>query len=173
MSNTSIFASARTVINQKGKFYSVNWPICTHITELPRHRENRNLDLHFSRHGKCRKFTKYQGVKEFHTLARIGCNCKTRMHTSRMCTARLLPVSPSMHCWGGVPAWGMPGLGGVPARGVPAQVLPRPWTEFLTHTSANITLPQTSFVGGNYGFQSSSTWKWHILSLIQGPKSAL
>ena len=24
------------------------------------------------------------------------------------------------------------------------------WTEFLTHTSKNITLPQTSFAGGNY-----------------------
>ena len=134
MSNTSIFASARTVKNQKGKFYSVNWPICTHITELPRHRENRNLDLHFSRHGKCRKFTKYQGVKEFHTLARIGCNCKTRMHPSRMCTARLLPVSPSMHCWGGVPAWGVPGLGGVPAQGGTCQGTPPPPVDRILDT---------------------------------------
>ena len=30
-------------------------------------------------------------------------NCKTRMHSSRMHTVRLLPVSPSMHClWKGV-----------------------------------------------------------------------
>ena len=36
----------------------------------------------------------------------------TRMHSSRMRTACLLPVSPSMHCYGGC----MPG-GGVPARG--------------------------------------------------------
>ena len=41
------------------------------------------------------------------------------------------------------------GGGGVPARGciylgeVPAQVLPL-WTEFLTHATENITLPQTS-----------------------------
>ena len=34
-------------------------------------------------------------------------------------TARLLPVSPSTHCSGGVPA-----QGGVLARGEPAQVLP-------------------------------------------------
>ena len=32
--------------------------------------------------------------------------------------------------------------------GVPAQVLPL-WTEFLTHASENITLPQTLFAGGN------------------------
>ena len=78
-----------------------------------------------------------------------------------MRTARLLPVSPSMHCsggctcLGGVPArgvylpGGLPARGGVPAqRGVPAQVLPPPWTEFLTHATENITLPQTSFAGG-------------------------
>ena len=38
---------------------------------------------------------------------------KTRMHSSRMRTARLLPVSPSMYCSGG----GVLGLGGVPSRG--------------------------------------------------------
>ena len=48
----------------------------------------------------------------------------TGMHFSRMRTARLLPVSPSMHCSGGVPDRGVgvpapeegggPGLGGVP-----------------------------------------------------------
>ena len=68
------------------------------------------------------------------------------MHSSRMRTARLLPVSPSMHCSGVVPGpgsvpgpgrvylvpGGVPGpgggtwsQGGVPAqRGVPAQVPP-------------------------------------------------
>ena len=101
-----------------------------------------------------------------------------------MRTARLLPVSPGMHCSGGhlvpgrvqgVPGpWGAPGLGGAPGaegftwsggtwsqRGVPGPggctwsggCLPRysppPWTEFLTHASENITLPQTSFAGGN------------------------
>ena len=43
---------------------------------------------------------------------------KTRMHSSRMHTARLLPVSPSMHCsLGGVPGWVyLPG--GVTVQGV-------------------------------------------------------
>ena len=64
---------------------------------------------------------------------------------------------------GCVPAGGVPAQGDVPARSVPAQggvflprgggYLPRyllpPWTEFLTHASENITLPQTSFAGGN------------------------
>ena len=30
---------------------------------------------------------------------------RTRMHSSRMCTARLLPVSPSMHCSRGSCSW--------------------------------------------------------------------
>ena len=41
----------------------------------------------------------------------------TSMHSSRMRIARLMPVSSSMHC-------------------------SRMWTEFLTHASENITLPQ-------------------------------
>ena len=54
----------------------------------------------------------------------------TRMHSSRMRTARLMPVSPSMHCSGDVPGQGVylvqggvPGLGGVPAQGVVYLVL--------------------------------------------------
>ena len=43
--------------------------------------------------------------------------------------------------WGGVCSWGYTW-----SRGAPGQVLP-PWTEFLTHASENITLPQTSFAG--------------------------
>ena len=38
----------------------------------------------------------------------------TSMHSSRMRTARLLPVSPSMHCWGGlllVGQWLVQGVG--------------------------------------------------------------
>ena len=67
------------------------------------------------------------------------------MHSSRMRTARLLPVSPGMHCFRGVYlVWGVylvprgvPGPGGLylvwggvpgPGEGVPVQVLP-PWTE--------------------------------------------
>ena len=47
-----------------------------------------------------------------------------------MRTARTFPVSPSMHC-----------------SGVPAQVPPL-WTEWQTGVKI-ITLPQTSFAGGN------------------------
>ena len=53
---------------------------------------------------------------------------------------------------------GVPGDGGVPGPGwslvlgggIPActEVDPPLWTEFLTHTCENITLPQTSFAGG-------------------------
>ena len=34
---------------------------------------------------------------------------------------------------------------------------PSPWTEFLTHASENITLPQTSFAGGNKTFTFLTT----------------
>ena len=51
---------------------------------------------------------------------------KTRLHSSRMHTARSLTVSPSMHCAGGVClVWGVPGpeggawSGGAWSRGVP------------------------------------------------------
>ena len=36
-----------------------------------------------------------------------------------------------------------------PARHAGIPPPPPPWTEFLTHASENITLPQTSFAGGN------------------------
>ena len=68
-------------------------------------------------------------------------------------------------CQGGVSDWGVCLPGGVPAKGaclprgvylpgwscLPGGYLPRYsplWTEFLTHASENITLPQTSFAGG-------------------------
>ena len=66
-----------------------------------------------------------------------------------MHTARLLTVSPSMHCARGCVA----GVYQVPGGGIPActeaEPPPPPWTEFLTHATENITLPQTSFAGGN------------------------
>ena len=40
----------------------------------------------------------------------------------------------------------LPGGGGYLPRYCPLPL----WTEFLTHASENITLPQTSFAGGNY-----------------------
>ena len=53
---------------------------------------------------------------------------------------------------GGVPTGGCTCPGGVYLlEGVPAQVgvyLPPPRTEFLTHATENITLPQISFAGG-------------------------
>ena len=123
----------------------------------------------------------------------------TRMHSSRMRTARAFTVCrslllggctwswgvvpggvPGLGVWsqGGVPSWswrGIPGLGGVPvwSRGCTCLVLggvvpgvlawsggctwsregctwsgTPPRTEFLTHASEIITLPETSFAGG-------------------------
>ena len=87
------------------------------------------------------------------------------MHSSRMCTTRLLPLSPSMHsAWGGLLRGYLPlvmggvcylgegvspsGHGGVclwsqggASQHAMLQALPL-WTEFLTHASENITLPQ-------------------------------
>ena len=39
--------------------------------------------------------------------ARFVCYIITSMYSSRMCTACLLPVSPSMYCIGGVCSWGV------------------------------------------------------------------
>ena len=82
---------------------------------------------------------------------------ETRMYSSRMCTTRccsypqhaLLPGGCT--CTGGVPAQGgVPAGGGVSAQGYTCPGTSPPWTEFLTHATGNITLPQTSFAGGNY-----------------------
>ena len=53
--------------------------------------------------------------------------------------------------WGGVCSGGCTWSGGVCSRGCAWSGTPPPplWTEFLTHASENITLPQTSFAGGN------------------------
>ena len=63
------------------------------------------------------------------------------MHSSRMRTARLLPVSPR---WCLLPGggWLLPGRGCLLPGGVSAQTPPHLWTEFLTQASENITLPQ-------------------------------
>ena len=88
-----------------------------------------------------------------------------------MHTARLLIVSPSMHCTGGGGICSRRGVS-APGRGVCSggrgclllgggvvvpqhtlrQTPPPLWTEFLTHATETITLPQTSFAGGNYQF---------------------
>ena len=74
----------------------------------------------------------------------------TSLHSSRMRTARLLLVPPSMHCSLAVGCLFLGCLRGV-GGGIPAcnEADPSLWTEFVTHTSENITLPQTSFAGGN------------------------
>ena len=72
-----------------------------------------------------------------------------------------LPREVGVYLPGGVPAQeGVPAQGGVTAQrectcpgGVPAWGCTCPgtsplWTEFLTHATENITLPQTLFVGG-------------------------
>ena len=51
--------------------------------------------------------------------------------------------------WQGV---SLAGEGGSPCQGASFLGDPPPWTEFLTHASENITLPQTSFAGGNNRF---------------------
>ena len=45
-------------------------------------------------------------------------------------------------------AWS--GEGGIPACTEADPPPPPPWIEFVTHATENITLPQTSFAGGNY-----------------------
>ena len=84
--------------------------------------------------------------------------CKTRLHSSMMRTARLLPVSPSMHySGGGVCSLGVSGPGGVWSQGgclvqggVVSQHALRqtPPVKRMTDRCKNITLPQTSFAGG-------------------------
>ena len=71
------------------------------------------------------------------------------MHSSRMRIARLLPVSPSTHCAGGgsAPGGSASGLGG---GGVSQHAMGQtPPVNRTTDKCKNITLPQTSFAGGN------------------------
>ena len=82
---------------------------------------------------------------------------------ARGCTYRG-GVSAGGCIWqGGVPAGGacLPGgrvcLGG----GCTCPGTPPLWTEFLTHAYENITLPQTSFAGGNNVFYQSSEAYFH------------
>ena len=57
-----------------------------------------------------------------------------------VCTAQGGCLLPGGACSGGC---------GIPVC-IEADPSPPPWTEFLTHATENITLLQTSFVGGNY-----------------------
>ena len=78
---------------------------------------------------------------------------KTRLHSSRMRTARALTLSPSMLCAGG-----LPGLGGCMVQegawswGVVSQHALRQtplWTEWQTGVKILPCPNQTSFAGGN------------------------
>ena len=75
----------------------------------------------------------------------------TRMHSNRMRTARLLTVTqhalPGVLA-AGVPAGGCTCQGGVPARMGTFPGNPPPVNR-MTDRCKNITLPQTSFAGGN------------------------
>ena len=85
-----------------------------------------------------------------------------------MHTAHVLTVSPSIHCAGGclllggvcsggsalgrgayLPAPGMGGWYGIPA----CTEADPPVTDRMTDRRKNITLPQTSFAGGNNNFE--------------------
>ena len=52
-------------------------------------------------------------------------------------------VATRCQCWGSLSRGLCRGKGSLSRRG-----LPPPWTEWLTHASENITLPQTSFADG-------------------------
>ena len=82
-----------------------------------------------------------------------------------MRTTRLLPVSPSMHCSGGVPARGVCTClggctypGGCTCPGTP----PPPVNRILTHASENITLPQTSFAGSKNDGRQRRPHGFHV-----------
>ena len=83
------------------------------------------------------------------------------MHSSRMRTARLLPVSPSMRCSRGCTCreGGCTCLGVYLPRGVPVQALPP--VNRMTDRCKNITLPQTSFAGSN-----KNAFQWNAYHLL-------
>ena len=56
-------------------------------------------------------------------------------------------LSPWVWAWKPARHAGIPPSDAAMHAGIPPP--PPPWTEFLTHATENITLPQTSFAGGN------------------------
>ena len=104
------------------------------------------------------------GSNSWQSLAKISKNKlykvkknKTRLHSSRMRTARPLTVSPSMLCAGGAWSGGHLVPGGGLVRGGPGSegvachhaLRQTPRVNGMTDGCKNITLPQTSFAGGN------------------------
>ena len=79
-----------------------------------------------------------------------GCTCPG-VYLPRGVPAQGVCTCRGCTCPGGCTCQGCtcPGGCSCPEGGyLPRYLLP-PWTEFLTHASENITLPQTSFAGGN------------------------
>ena len=86
---------------------------------------------------------------------------KTRLHSSRMHTTRLLTVSPSMHCAGVCSQGRLHPVGLLPRDPVlRGRSVPGGWyssmhwgrpppVNRMTDNCKNITLPQTSVAGGN------------------------
>ena len=77
------------------------------------------------------------------SMAKITINsCRTNMHSSMMRTARLLPVSLSMHCAGGAPRGCVCSQGGLLLGGVCHSPL---WTEWQT----GVKTVKTVLLAGN------------------------
>ena len=103
----------------------------------------------------CTNKTKFCVLWRYGQFTRTRNTLQTRMHSSRMRTARLLPVSPSMHCpWvvylpGGLPGGSVYLLVGCTCLGActcPGGTCPgTPPVNRMTERCKNITLPQTSF----------------------------
>ena len=105
----------------------------------------------------------------------------TRKNSSRMRTSRLLTVSHSIPCISGVCAQLPPGcrppspscrpspLDADPpghVTGMYGGKPPPPAVNRMTHRCKNITLPQTSFAGGNYANRFNKWWKFSEFEMI-------
>ena len=86
----------------------------------------------------------WEAFTHIYFLSSTESNISTRLHFSSMHTARLLPVSPSMHCLGGCLAEGGVLASGPEMVGIPAGngTDPLPPVNRITGTCKNITLPQ-------------------------------
>ena len=78
-----------------------------------------------------------------------GCTCLGGVYLPRGCTCLggYLPMG-GVYLLQGVPGQGVYLMGGVPDRGSTCPCTPL-WTEFLTHATKNITLPQLRCSGKN------------------------
>ena len=102
---------------------------------------------------------KVQETKEKQECIPVGCVPPARWPYLAECSARGGVCSRGVSAPGGVCSGGCLLPGGVCSWGGMwhpsmhwGRHAPPPWTEFLTHAYGNITLPQTSFAGGNNEF---------------------